>query len=98
MKLESLVIAGQTYCGEYVLKSCTHRPSTQGRWERPKSHFTVGLRRVHRQGVSRNKARVAEAARGIFQFENGIGTLRRPIPYRVDFLDLDRVQKGLSNT
>ena len=25
MKLESLVIAGQLYCGEYVLESCTHK-------------------------------------------------------------------------
>jgi hypothetical protein len=38
LKLESLVIAGQTYCGEYVLKSCTHRPSTQGSQEYPISH------------------------------------------------------------
>ena len=38
MKLESLVIAGQTYRGEYVLKSCTHRPSTQGSQEYPISH------------------------------------------------------------
>ena len=30
MKPELLVIAGQLYRGEYVLKSCTHRPSTQG--------------------------------------------------------------------
>jgi hypothetical protein len=37
MKLDSLVITGQLYCGEYVLKSCTHRPSTQGSWEYPKS-------------------------------------------------------------
>jgi len=29
MKLESLVIAGQLYCGEYVLKSCTHNKSAQ---------------------------------------------------------------------
>ena len=29
MKLESLVIAGQPHCGEYVLESCTHRPSSQ---------------------------------------------------------------------
>ena len=29
MKLESLVIAGQLYSGEYVLGSCTHRPSRQ---------------------------------------------------------------------
>ncbi len=39
VKPELLVIAGQTYRGEYVLKSCTHRPSTQGRWEYPKSRF-----------------------------------------------------------
>ena len=37
LKPESLVIAGQLYCGEYVLKSCTHRPSTHGSWEYPKS-------------------------------------------------------------
>ena len=30
LKPELLVIAGQPYCGEYVLESCTHRPSTQG--------------------------------------------------------------------
>ena len=33
MKLESLVIVGQLYHGEYVLESCTHRPSHQGSWE-----------------------------------------------------------------
>jgi hypothetical protein len=27
MKLESLVTAGQHYCGEYVPGPCTHRPS-----------------------------------------------------------------------
>jgi hypothetical protein len=37
MKPDLLVIAGQPYRGEYVLKSCTHRPSTQGSWEYPKS-------------------------------------------------------------
>ena len=36
MKLDLLVITGQPYCGEYVLKSCTHRPSTQGSQEYPK--------------------------------------------------------------
>ena len=36
LKLDSLVITGQPYCGEYVLKSCTHRPSTQGNWGYPK--------------------------------------------------------------
>jgi hypothetical protein len=30
MKPESLVIAGQLYGGEYVLGSCTHRPSHAG--------------------------------------------------------------------
>ena len=38
MKPELLVIAGRTYRGEYVLKSCTHRPSTQGSQEYPISH------------------------------------------------------------
>ena len=28
MKLESLVTAGQLYCGEYVPGVCTHRPSS----------------------------------------------------------------------
>ncbi len=32
LKLESLVIAGQLYGGEYVLGSCPHRPSHHGRW------------------------------------------------------------------
>ena len=41
MKLESLVIAGQLYRGEYVLKSCTHRPSRQGSREYPKTAFLV---------------------------------------------------------
>ncbi len=30
MKLESLVIADQHCCGEYVPGSCTHRPSHHG--------------------------------------------------------------------
>ena len=37
MKSESLVIAGQLYCGEYVPEPCTHRPSSHESWERPKS-------------------------------------------------------------
>ena len=37
MKLESLVIAGQLYGGEYVPGPCTHRPSHHGSWLRPKS-------------------------------------------------------------
>ena len=43
MKLELLVIAGQIYRGEYVLKSCTHRPSIQGSRECSKSLHTKGL-------------------------------------------------------
>ena len=39
MKLESLVIGGQLYAGEYVLGSCTHCPSRQQSWGHPKSHF-----------------------------------------------------------
>ncbi len=37
MKSESLVIAGQPYCGEYVPGPCTHRPSHHGSWLCPKS-------------------------------------------------------------
>ena len=37
MKLESLVIAGQPYGGEYVLGPCTHRPSRYESWLYPKS-------------------------------------------------------------
>ncbi len=32
MKLESLVIADQQCCGEYVPGPCTHRPSSHGSW------------------------------------------------------------------
>ncbi len=37
MKLESLVIADQLCCSECVPEPCTHRPSSHGSWERPKS-------------------------------------------------------------
>ncbi len=37
MKLESLVIVGQLYHGEYVPGPCTHRPSSHGSRGRPKS-------------------------------------------------------------
>ena len=37
MKLESLVIADQLCRGEYVPEPCTHRPSSHGSWEYPKS-------------------------------------------------------------
>ena len=42
MKLESLVIAGQPYGGEYVLGSCTHRPSIGESWERPNCDLESG--------------------------------------------------------
>ncbi len=32
MKSESLVIADQQCCGEYVPGPCTHRPSSHGSW------------------------------------------------------------------
>ncbi len=37
MKVESLVIAGQLYGGEYVPGPCTHRPSSHPSWARSKS-------------------------------------------------------------
>ncbi len=37
MKLESLVIAYQLRRGECVPEPCTHRPSSHGSWEHPKS-------------------------------------------------------------
>ncbi len=39
MKLESLVIADQLRRGEYVPEPCTHRPSSHGSWEHPKSAY-----------------------------------------------------------
>ena len=49
MKSESLVIAGQPHCGEYVLGSCTHRPSHQPSGEHLKSFF-VSAEGVFRKG------------------------------------------------
>ncbi len=37
MKSESLVIGDQLRSGEYVPEPCTHRPSSHGSWQRPKS-------------------------------------------------------------
>ena len=37
MKVESLVIADQLRRGECVPEPCTHRPSSHGSWEYPKS-------------------------------------------------------------
>ena len=36
MKSESLVIADQHCCGEYVPGPCTHRPSNHESWQHPK--------------------------------------------------------------
>ena len=41
LKLELLVIADQLSRGEYVLESCTHRPSSQGSRGYPKSAHRV---------------------------------------------------------
>ena len=49
MKLESLVIAGQLYSGEYVPGPCTHRPSHHGNWLHPK----LLPQPIKRRGVSK---------------------------------------------
>ncbi len=46
MKLESLVIAGQLYSGEFVPGPCTHRPSHHGSWLCPKSLLYPFWRRM----------------------------------------------------
>ena len=48
MKLESLVIAGQLYCGEYVPEPCTHRPSSHESGERLKSFSNTSVREAPR--------------------------------------------------
>ena len=45
VKLESLVIADQPCCGEYVPGPCTHRPSSHGSWGRLKPGVTTRLGR-----------------------------------------------------
>jgi len=52
MKPESLVIAGQLYCGEYVLESCTHCPSNQGSRE----HLKIDVCRSKVSLVTRVKS------------------------------------------
>ena len=49
MKSESLVIADQQRCGEYVLGPCTHRPSRHESWQHPKP---VALRGAVKGGAS----------------------------------------------
>ena len=43
MKLESLVIVDQQCRGEYVPRSCTHRPSNHGSKLHPKTHRDVNV-------------------------------------------------------
>ena len=95
MKLELLVIAGQLNCGEYVLKSCTHRPSSQGSRECPKYLRSEVLRQARWQGLSRNKARVAEAARGIIQFESSYHLLRKVVRLTGDIMCLNWAHNDL---
>lgn len=53
MKSESLVIADQQCCGEYVPGPCTHRPSSHESWgclksvtvkERPRAKLVIGAK------------------------------------------------------
>ncbi len=53
MKLESLVIAGQQYCGEYVLGPCTHRPSHHPSWFFLKLVTLTVRMRLVREGLVR---------------------------------------------
>ena len=46
VKLESLVIADQPCCGEYVPGSCTHRPSNHGSKLHPKTRSPANGARV----------------------------------------------------
>ena len=52
----------------------SYRPSSQGSWERPKYDYVV-RRRVRWQRLSRNKARLAEAGRGLLNKDPG--TIRK---------------------
>ncbi|PIY69033.1 hypothetical protein COY90_02660 [Candidatus Roizmanbacteria bacterium CG_4_10_14_0_8_um_filter_39_9] len=63
MNAELVVIVGQSYHGEYVLASCTHRPSSQ----QSRAYLNPPIRRggyVRRWGLSRNKVSVLEGADG----------------------------------
>ena len=68
MKSESLVIADQQRCGEYVLGPCTHRPSRHESRQHPKPVALPfggsGRRWGWRLGRSRNKVAVPEGAAG----------------------------------
>ena len=64
-------------CGEYVLGSCTHRPSSQQSWRRPKSPRKGELSRIQRWGLSRNKVSLAEAGDGSPPFYFIIGIIEK---------------------
>src|SRR5436305_14389129 len=69
VKSESLVIADQQRCGEYVPGPCTHRPSRHESRQHPKpvaQPLVGGSRRRWgwRLGRSRNKVAVPEGAAG----------------------------------
>src|SRR5437016_2364774 len=73
MKSESLVIADQQRCGEYVPGPCTHRPSHHESRQHPKpvaQPLVGGSRRRWgwRLGRSRNKVAVPEGAAGSAPF------------------------------
>jgi len=66
MKPESLVIANQICRGEYVLESCTHCPSSQGRREHAKPSILprkgkmsrkLKVRKVHKVQLLYNQER-----------------------------------------
>ena len=81
MKSESLVIADQQRCGEYVLGPCTHRPSRHESRQHPKPVALPfggsGRRWGWRLGRSRNKVAVPEGAAGSPPFW---GCVRSPGP------------------
>ena len=56
MKMESLVIASQLYCGEFVLGPCTHRPSHQGNWFYLKILFNLWMKVFRIELVTRVKS------------------------------------------
>src|SRR4029079_8310100 len=93
VKSESLVIADQQRCGEYVPGPCTHRPSRHevGYHRKPVAYPLVGGSRRRwdrRLGRSRNKVAVPEGAAGSppflggkdsrFAHPNGRGTAGTP--------------------
>ena len=63
MNAELVVIADQSRRGEYVLASCTHRPSSQQSREYLNPDL-IGGGYLRRWGLSRNKVSVLEGADG----------------------------------